>query len=252
MVLSKAYGVSRKKQARQENILRLGQKAPQKKGFRFSRATKWIVSNDPNYEEKKDRILELYNNPPDDGVIVSLDEKGTITVKQYGGSPGWRLLEERIPDRQSIRGRIELSAAYLPHEGIVLRRFSEKKSAHELVELLKSVRAQYSNTKLYVILDNHKMHTSKEFRGFVNGQDGNIELVYTPKHASWLNAIEQIFASIQKWVLDNSSYQSLDQVIGMIEKHLTCLGSRLIELLAIRPFRFALKMMGQMINLGSS
>ena len=226
----------------------MGQKAPQKKGFKFFRATKWIVSNDPNYEEKKNRILDLYNNPPKDGIVVSLDEKGTITVKQYGGSPTWRLSEVRIPDMQSIKGRTELTAAYLPHEGRVFRRFSEKKSSHEIVELLRNVRAQYPHTKLHVILDNHRMHISRDFKKFVYEEDKNIELAYTPKHASWLNAIEQIFASIQKWVLDNSSYQSLEEVITMIERHLSSLGRRLIELLVMKPFRFGLKMMGQMIN----
>lgn len=226
----------------------MGEEALEKKGFRFSRATKWIVSNDPNYEEKKNRILELYNNPPKDGIVVSLDEKGTITVKQYGGSPTWRLSEVRIPDMQSIKGKTELTAAYLPHDGRVFYRFSEKKSALEIVELLKNIRAQYPNTKLYVILDNHKMHISKVFKKFVFEEDKNIELAYTPKHASWLNAIEQIFASIQKWVLDNSSYQSLQEVIAMIERHLSSLGRRLIELLIMRPFTFGLKMMGQMIN----
>jgi transposase len=129
---------------------------------------------------------------------VSLDEKGTITVKEYDGYPTWRLEEVRIPDIQKIKGRTELTAAYLPHNGRVFYRFSEKKSAKEIVELLKNVRAQYLNIKLYLILDNHRMHTSKELKRFVFEEDKNIELAYTPKHASWLNAIEQIFASIQK------------------------------------------------------
>lgn len=181
-------------------------------------------------------------------MVVSLDEKGAITVKQYGGSPKWRLEETRIPDVQKIRGRTELTAAYLPHDGRVFYRFSEKKNAHEILELLKSVRAQYQNTKLYLILDNHRMHISKDFKKFVYEEDKNIELAYTPKHASWLNAVEQIFASIQKWVLDNSSYESVEEIVEMIERHLSSLGRRLIELLVVRPFRFGLKMMGQMIN----
>lgn len=181
---------------------------------------------------------------------MSLDEKGTITAKEYGGSPAWRVEESRIPDMQKIKGRTELTAAYLPHDGRVYHRFSERKSAHEIVELLRSVRAGNPRKKLYLILDNHRMHTSKYFKKFVYEEDKNIELAYTPKHASWLNAIEQIFASVQKWVLDNSSYQSVEEVIVMIKRHLSSLRRRLIELLILRPFRFGLKMMrmGQMIN----
>jgi hypothetical protein len=46
-----------------------------------------MVSKDPLYEEKKERILQLYNNPPDDGTVVSFDEKGSITLKEYVEAP---------------------------------------------------------------------------------------------------------------------------------------------------------------------
>ncbi len=49
-----------------------------------------------------------------------------------------------------------------------------------------------------------------------------------------LNAFERVFASIGKWVLNNSSIQSIE-VTGMIESHVTSLGERLAELLAERP-----------------
>ncbi|OHE55201.1 MAG: hypothetical protein A3K61_01570 [Thaumarchaeota archaeon RBG_16_49_8] len=105
----------------------------------------------------------------------------------------------------------------------------------------------YLHTKLYVILDNHKMHLSKGLKGFVE-EDKRIELVYTPKYASWLNAVEQIFASIQKWVLNNISFHSIGEIVAMIDRHLASLDSRLSELLKEKPFTFALKMV-QMANL---
>jgi transposase len=207
-----------------------------------------MVSKDPLYEEKKERILQLYNHPPSDGIVVSFDEKGSITLKEYGGS-SWTTdaKERRVPDRQKTRGRVELAAAYFPHTGRIFTRFSEKKGSRELVELLKRIRSEYPEGKLYVILDNHRMHKSKELKVHL-AVDRGIELIYTPTTSSWINAIEQVFASIQKWVLNNSSFQSIEEVTGMIGRHLTSLGERLVELLAKRPFTFALKMMVQVIN----
>ena len=144
-------------------------------------------------------------------------------------------------------GRVELAAAYFPHTGRIFTRFSEKKGSKELVELLKRIRSEYPEGKLYVILDNHKMHKSKELKAHL-AVDRGIELVYTPTTSSWINAVEQVFASIQKWVLNNSSFQSVEEVTGMIERHLTSLGERLVDLLAVKPFTFALKMMVQVIN----
>lgn len=203
------------------------------------------MSSDPQYEEKKNRVLQLYNNPPEGDIVVSLDEKGSITVKEYGGS-AWRVDEARIPDRQQVKGKVEFSAAYLPHAGKILHRFTDRKNSHEVIELVKKVRSEYPDKGLHLILDNHRIHTSKEFKDYVK-EDGSIELAYTPKHASWLNAVEQIFASIQRWVINNSSYQSVEEATRMIEKHLNTLSQRLIALLSEKPYTFALRMV-QMIN----
>jgi hypothetical protein len=44
-----------------------------------------MTSNDPDYQSKKVQIDELKNNRPRKGKVVSFDEKGTVTVKHYGG-----------------------------------------------------------------------------------------------------------------------------------------------------------------------
>ena len=64
--------------------------------------------------------------------------------------------------------------------------------------LLKQVRAAIPKpVKLYVALDNHHMHTGRLVKRFV-ADDGLVELVFTPKNASWWNAVEQVFADLQK------------------------------------------------------
>ncbi len=185
------------------------------------------------------RILGLYNDPPKDGVVVSLDEKGTITVKDYGGS-SWREDVPRIPDRQKTRGRAELTAAYLPHSGRVFYRFSDKKRACHVTGLLRQVRASVPKPlKLYVILDNHRMHTGSLLKSFVEEEDGFVELVFTPKNASWWNAIEQVFADVQKKVLNNSSFENVGVMKSAMRRRLSGLNVRLRELLAARGGRYA-------------
>ena len=184
------------------------------------------------------RILGLYNDPPKDGVVVSLDEKGTITVKDYGGS-SWREDVPRIPDRQKMRGRTELTAAYLPHSGRVFYRFSDKKKAHHVTGLLRQVRASVPKPlKLYVILDNHRMHTGSLLKRFVE-EDKFVELVFTPKNASWWNAIEQVFADLQKKVLNNSSFEDVAVMKSAVRRRLSGLNVRLKELLAAKGGRYA-------------
>ena len=184
------------------------------------------------------RILGLYNDPPKDGVVVSLDEKGTITVKDYGGS-SWREDVPRIPDRQKMRGRTELTAAYLPHSGRVFYRFSDKKRTYHVTGLLRQVRASVPKpVKLYVILDNHRMHTGSLLKRFVE-EDKFVELVFTPKNASWWNAIEQVFADVQKKVLNNSSFEDVGVMKSAVRRRLSGLNVRLKELLAAKGGRYA-------------
>ncbi|MFQ6119906.1 MAG: hypothetical protein ACE5KE_08475 [Methanosarcinales archaeon] len=55
-------------------------------GIEWKKAKKWIESNDPEYDIKKERVIDLYNEKPDDGIVLCIDEKGPIAIKHYGGS----------------------------------------------------------------------------------------------------------------------------------------------------------------------
>lgn len=211
-----------------------------RKGLKFQKAERWQESDDPEYEVKKDRILRLYNDPPRDGAVVCVDEKGSMVVKEYGGS-SWSLERIHIPERQNILGKVELTAAYLPHLGQVYYRFSSKKGSGEVVELIRTVRKDHPSKRLFVVLDNHRVNTSKEVGRLVE-EDGSIDLVYTPKKASWLNAVEQVFASIQRWVLNNTLFRGVGELIDAVTRHLIWLKGRLGELLRTNGrFTFGLK-----------
>jgi transposase len=181
-------------------------------------------------------------------VVISLDEKGTITVKDYSGS-AWRSdPPKRISDRQTIRGKTELLAAYAPHTGRVFYRLSVKKRAYHVTGLLKQVRAAIPKpVRLYVVLDNHHMHTGKLVKKFV-ADDGLIELVFTPKNASWWNAVEQVFADLQKKVLNNSSFSDLDEMKDALKRRIHDLGIRLKEILGVKGFAFAFDLWKEMAS----
>jgi len=51
----------------------------------FQRTRSWKRSTDPLFEEKATRILALYRTCPTDGVVVSFDEFGPISLQPYPG-----------------------------------------------------------------------------------------------------------------------------------------------------------------------
>ena len=90
---------------------------------------------------------------------------------------------------------------------------------------------------LYDILDNHHMQTGGLLKKFMK-EDGFIELFFTPKNASWWNVIEQIFADMQKKVLNNSSFKDIIEMKDAVKNRLPELRARLKELLEIKGGRF--------------
>ena len=57
-------------------------------GVSLQRTRSWKQSPDPDYEQKADRILALYRQQPENGVVISFDEKGPESLCPKHGR-GW-------------------------------------------------------------------------------------------------------------------------------------------------------------------
>jgi hypothetical protein len=66
-------------------------------GLSHQRTRSWKWSPDPDFQAKAERVLGLYRNRPEDGVVVCFDEMGPIQLIPHQGS-GWapRTLPERL------------------------------------------------------------------------------------------------------------------------------------------------------------
>jgi hypothetical protein len=62
---------------------------------------------------------------------------------------------------------------------------------------------------------------------FLEEESGRIRFVFTPKHCSWLNPIENYFAKLQRHVMQKASFSSVDQLKSRITQYIhyanTCL-----------------------------
>lgn len=103
--------------------------------IRLKKAQKWMTSNDPDYQSKKERIEELKNNHPRKGKVVSFDEKGTVTVKHHGGK-SYSKEQPKVEAKQNIRGKFEFLCAYDLHEHHVYYKFYERKTHEEVADFL--------------------------------------------------------------------------------------------------------------------
>jgi transposase len=156
-------------------------------------------------------VLALYRQQPENGVVISFDEKGPESLCPKHGR-GWarRGRPERhratYTRRQGIRclvGALDVHADYL-RIGPRPRR-----NGASTLAFMKTIRLAYpAHIRLYWIQDGLSSHWTAEIRAWADRN--NMELVPTPTYAGYLNRIESTFGSIDEFVCKNADYLDWD------------------------------------------
>jgi transposase len=129
-------------------------------------------------------------------------------------SPGRARPVDRLARRTGVSRRSLASrrrdprcwtASRHPATGALYGHLHERKTWREIRELLRSLRARFSE-HLIVVLDNFSPHHKTELGAWVAEHD--IELVFTPTYSSWLNLIECQFQALRSFALKGSDYPS--------------------------------------------
>jgi len=180
-------------------------------GISLQRTRSWKQSPDPDYKAKAERVLALYRAQPENGVVISFDEKGPESLCPKHGR-GWarhgRPERHRATynRRQGIRylvGALDVHADYLR-----IRPRPRRNGASTLA-FMKQIRLAYPrHIRLYWIQDGLSSHWTPEIRAFA--ETNNMELVPTPTYASYLNRIEATFGAIDEFVCKNTDYLDWD------------------------------------------
>lgn len=72
--------------------------------------------------------------------------------------------------------------------------------------------------KIFIVLDNHSIHTSKETRAYLDTRKDRFQFIFTPKHASWLNLIEVFFSKMARQSLRGLRVDSKEALRDHIAK----------------------------------
>jgi len=188
-------------------------------GVQLQRRRSWCLSTDPQFAQKAADIVGLYLNPPQNAVVISVDEKPSIQALER--AQGWL----RLPNGKAVRGHTHeykrhgtttLFAALEVHQGIVHVGHYRRKRRREFLDFMNGVVAHYPDTELHVILDNFITHKPKHDRWLA--RHPKVHLHYTPTHASWLNQIEVWFSILTRAVLMHLSSTDPRQVCQAIDR----------------------------------
>lgn len=191
-------------------------------GLSFQRTRTWKASPDPDYEARAARVLALYVQAPQNGVVMSFDQMGPISLRPTAGA-GWA--PRKRPERQRAtytrpHGTRYVFGAYDVHADRLRVRLRPRRRGSDNLAFLTQIRACYpQRLRIYWIQDNLSANWTPDIRAYADAN--NIELVPTPTYASYLNRVECHFLPISEFVVKNADYLNWDAFAYALARHIT-------------------------------
>jgi transposase len=169
----------------------------------------WKRSNDPDFEPKKNRILELYELARRGlAVVFCLDEFEPLNLQPQPGGRAWAPRKKPRRIRATFtrpHGVRHLLGAYDVGRDRLYGHLKQRKSRAEFLEFCRYVRSLYpAEIRLHFILDNFSPHLGEQVRAWATAN--NVELAYTPFYGSWLNRIEAQFKALRYFCLNGTDH----------------------------------------------
>jgi transposase len=184
-------------------------------------------SNDPHFEEKLCDVVGLYLYPPDNAVVLCLDEKTSIQALNRT-QPGLPFKKGRcgtITHDYKRNGTSTLLAALEVATGSVTGACYQKHTHKEFLKFLKTVEGRTDKDKdLHIIVDNYSTHKHEKVRNWVK-RHPRVVLHFTPTSSSWLNLVERFLGVLTEKQLKRGVFTSVaeleNKIIEYIDKHNT-------------------------------
>ncbi len=191
-------------------------------GLQPHRSESFRLSQDPLLVEKVRDIVGLYMNPPDNAVVLCVDEKSQIQALERAQPVLPMSLGQ--PERQThdyIRhGTTDLFAALNAATGEVLGKCYARHRAIEFKKFLAEIEAAVpSELDIHVVLDNLATHKTPAIKRWL-AKRPRFHFHFTPTHASWLNLAERFFGLLTEHALRRGSHTSVPQLRNAIQDYL--------------------------------
>jgi transposase len=189
-----------------------------RRGISLQRRRSWCISTDTQFSAKAAEIVGLYLDPPENAVVLSVDEKPAIQALER--SQGYL----KLPNGRAItgfnheykrNGTTTLFAALNIITGQVKTGHYKRRRRREFLDFMNEVVSEYPDQEIHVVLDNLKTHKPKNERWL--SRHKNVHFHYTPTHASWLNQIECWFSILSRRALKGASFSSPSQLRKAID-----------------------------------
>ena len=190
------------------------------------------LSTDPFFVEKLRDVVGLYLNPPQQALVLCVDEKSQVQAleRTQPGLPLGLGYVQGITHDYYRHGTTTLFAALDVASGTVLSQCKPRHRHQEFLAFLRYLEAQLPpDLDAHLIVDNYGTHKAPKVKSWVkwrNSQQqkkhGTDRLVmhFTPTSSSWMNLVERFFRDLSEEAIREGSFSHVRELESSIEEYL--------------------------------
>jgi transposase len=186
------------------------------------RVKRFKLSRDPHFLEKLTDVVGLYLNPPQQALVLCVDEKSQIQALDRT-QPGLPLKKGRcgtMTHDDKRNGTTTLFAALEVLEGRVVGQCYERHRHQEFLTFLRQLDHEFPGVvPLHLVLDNYGTHKHPKVRTWLKRHPRFIPH-FVPTSSSWLNLIERWFGELTGKRVRRGSFANVEELQQAITEFL--------------------------------
>ena len=194
-------------------------------GLAPHRSDTFTLSNDPLFVQKVRDIVGLYMSPPDNALVLCVDEKSQIQALDRK-QPVLPMLPGQLEKRTATyrrHGTTSLFAALDILTGKVIGKCYRRRRTKEFIDFLKRLDQEVPDElDVHLVMDNLNTHKGKAVQRWF-ARHSRFHTHFTPTYSSWLNQVERWFGLLEQRQLKRGSHTSVVQleraIYEFIEAH---------------------------------
>ncbi len=203
-------------------------------GLQPHRTEGFKLSNDPFFIEKLRDVVGLYLSPPDNALVICVDEKSQCQALERTQPmlPMGFGYAEGVTHDYKRHGTTTLFAALNVINGAVLASCKPRHRHQEYLSFLREIdKAVPSELDIHCIADNYATHNHPKIKAWLATRP-RWHMHFIPTYSSWLNQVERFFSLITDKAIRRGSFTSVKQLVQRIDQFVTAHNKN------CRPFRW--------------
>jgi len=181
------------------------------------------LSRDPRFLEKLTDVVGLYLNPPEQAIVLCVDEKSQIQALDRT-QPGLPMKKGRcgtMTHDYKRHGTTSLFAALELLQGKVIGQCYKRHRHQEFLRFLRQLDQQFpAHLPLHLVMDNYGTHKTAEVRTWLQ-RHPRFVLHFVPTSSSWLNLVERWFRELTTECVRRGAFFSVADLESAIVEFLT-------------------------------